>query len=91
MDRIPSRCHVTFQGTLDCINEGNTKIVNTTQTHFCSFKYAERIFIHTGWEKYEITLGKCDGTIREIKTSQNIERQLLNGEFDWYNEHINRL
>lgn len=46
-------------------------------------KYGYRLFIHpTVGEEFEITLGKCANTSREIKPETNILNLLLSGEFD---------
>lgn len=58
-------------------------IIHTTQTHFCQFKYG-KIFVHTGGSVHEITRGDCEGTNRDIKEADNIEKMLLSGEFDWF-------
>ena len=73
----------TYKETEDAISQ-NKDVVCTTQTHFLSFKYAERLFVHVNGEKHEITLGNCEGTTREIKISHNLERLLFAGEFDWF-------
>lgn len=60
-------------------------ILHTTQTHFLKFSYGEKLFVHTADGKvHEITLGKCEGTGREIIRFHNIEKMLLQGEFDWF-------
>lgn len=60
-------------------------IVNTTQTAFLSFKYAERLFVVLDDVVHEITLGKCEGTDKEIREAHNIEKMLLNRAFNWFN------
>lgn len=46
-------------------------------------KYGYRLFIHPQiGEPFEITLGKCSNTNREIKPETNILHLLLSGEFD---------
>lgn len=60
-------------------------ILHTTLTHFLSFGYGKRLFVHTPDRKvHEITLGKCEGTNREIRESHNIEKMLIEGDFDWF-------
>jgi hypothetical protein len=46
-------------------------------------EHGYRLFIHPQiGEPFEITLGKCDNTKREIKPETNILHLLLSGEFD---------
>lgn len=59
-------------------------VVHTNQTHFLSWRYAKRLFVHCYGKSHEITVGKCEGTDREIRESHDIERMLLNGEFSWF-------
>lgn len=61
--------------------------INTQNLVFCDMKiitkYGYRLFIHPQVGKpFEITLGKCANTKREIKPETNILRLLLSGEFD---------
>lgn len=60
-----------------------TKIVHTTQPHYCQFRYG-KIFVHIGGKMYEITIGDCDGTNREIREGHNLEQMLFSGEFSWF-------
>ena len=62
----------------------NQKVVHTTITHFLSWKYRRRLFVHFCDKVHEITLGKCEGTGRYIREGHNIEKMLMNGEFDWF-------
>ena len=73
----------TYRDTLYAINR-NISVVHTTQPAFLQFKYAKRLFVVVNTETHEITLGKCEGTDKEIHKAHNIEKMLLNGAFDWY-------
>lgn len=61
--------------------------INTQNLVFCDMKiitkYGYRLFIHPQvGEAFEITLGKCANTKREIKPETNILHLLLSGEFN---------
>jgi len=73
----------TYRETLNKINNGY-EVVNTTQPAFLQFKYAKRLFVRVKGEEHEITLGKCEGTDKEIRKVHNIEKMLLNGAFDYF-------
>lgn len=60
-----------------------TKIVHTTQPHYCQFRYG-KIFVHIGGKMHEITIGDCDGTNREMREGHNLEQMLFSGEFSWF-------
>lgn len=47
------------------------------------FTKGYRIFVHDKPDsKFEITLGKCERTNREIRMGHNLERMILTGEFE---------
>lgn len=67
----------------------NRNVLHTTLTHFLSFSYGKRLFVHTPDRKvHEITLGECEGTDKDIRVAHNIEKLLIAGEFDWFNRHM---
>lgn len=74
--------------TLEAI-KSNEDVIYTSELLFCSFEWNRRIFVHYNGEIHEITLGKCEGTNRELKQSHVLYKLLLNGEFDWFQPEDN--
>ena len=84
-DSLDKETHLTYLSTRECVNlPGIWPIVHTTQTHFLTFMYAERLFVHCYGRMHEITMGDCEGTKREISEAHNIEKMLIAGEFSWF-------
>ena len=60
--------------------------IHTTQPHFCSWKYVNmgyRLFVHKDGHMIELKIGKNPSTNRLLKGTENLERLLLGGEFDF--------
>ena len=77
-------CNTPFDIEL-ALNEGLT-IIHTYQV--CSvktylFELGYRIFVHPHkGQVFELTLGACVNTEREIRSAHNIANLLISGEFD---------
>lgn len=74
----------TVTSVNDLISLG--KDVDTYQVICCTtdlFNKGYRIFVHeTPASQFEITLGTCEGTTREIKMGHDLPKLILAGEFD---------
>ena len=75
---------LTVKEVENCIKQGRNKIytfqVCTLSTDL--FKKGYRIFIHDAPKSvFEITLGHCDRTDKDIRMTHNLEKMLLNGAF----------
>lgn len=79
----PIDVHTNYISTQNAIHSG-TPIVYTTITDFLSFAHSKRLFVHYRNQSYEITLGQCEGTNRQIKSGHNLRKLLFGGEFDWF-------
>lgn len=62
----------------------HVNVVRTTITHFLSWDFGERLFVHVNNEIHEITLGKCEGFDEDIKVAYNLEELLFTGRFSWF-------
>lgn len=76
----------TFVETDGAVREAERYGVFTTLTHFLSFSNAERLFVHINGEIHELTLWDCEGTERVIRPGHNLEKLLISGEFNWWND-----
>ena len=89
----PDDTNENFESTemaIDFVEVGYHKaehpIICTTQPHFCSWKYVNmgyRLFVHKGGHMIELKIGKNPSTDRLLKGTENLERLLLGGEFDF--------
>ena len=80
-----SRCLYSYVATKWAIETGQ-HIIHTTQVALVGtylIRAGYRIFIYpTVGKPFEITLGKCANTSKEIRESHNLEKLLVNGGFD---------
>lgn len=72
-----------YLDTLEAIDRGE-RIINTTQTHFCRWSFGRKLFVHVNGEIHELTIGKCEGTDKNIREGHNMEKLLLGHHFSWY-------
>lgn len=72
----------TTKAKLNCRED----IIHTTQTAFLKTSILDeyKLFVHRYGQQIEITLGSCQGTDREIKAGDNLEKLVLAGEFDFH-------
>lgn len=78
----------TFMETKRSIERAE-EIIHTTQINFLNFNYAERLFIHYNNTSYELTLGDCVGTDKDIRLAHNLEKMLIAGSFSFFEDgHI---
>ncbi len=75
-----------YKSAMDAVKNSIPKI-HTTQTELANLRFIEnygyRLFIHTyTGEVFEVTLGDCARTTKEIRPAHNLEKMLLNGAFD---------
>lgn len=74
----------TYFETLKALND-EYPIIKTTQLSLLSTTLLEkyRVFLHRGDKQIEITLGDCQGTDRNIKATDNLEKLVMAGEFNF--------
>lgn len=74
-------CH-TIEDTLIDLTQSGLDVVHTTQPSFASTKFLVigiRIFIHPySGDEFELTLGNCANTDREIRPAHNLEKMIFN-------------
>ena len=80
-----SCCLHSYVATKKAIEQGRARI-DTTQVALVGtylIRAGYRIFIYpTVGKPFELTLGKCANTSREIREAHNLEKLLVNGGFD---------
>lgn len=82
LNNPPKNCITTYCETRLAMKKD--KVINTTQTHFCSFAEGWKIFVHFNDKIHEIKVGNCEGTVKELRQCHNVEKLLLSGAFDWF-------
>jgi len=68
----------TYVDTEDAVRS-QTPLIFTTITHFLSWSFATRLFVHVNGEEHELIIGDCKGTEREIREGHNLEKLLISG------------
>ena len=66
-------------------------VIHTTQTHFCSWKYVkieDELYVHCGDYVIQLVIGHNKSTDRLLNGTENLERLLLCGEFDFERGNI---
>jgi len=74
----------SYKDTYTFLNKEHNDIIRTTITHFLSWDFGERLFVHVNNEVHEITLGECEGTDKDIRVAHNLEKLLFAGKFSWF-------
>lgn len=76
--------YYSYFNTLEAIND-ERDIIKTTQLSLLSTTLLEkyRVFLHKDDKQIEITLGDCQGTDRNIKVTDNLEKLVMAGEFSF--------
>lgn len=77
----------SYESIMNSLKSAYSRVVHTHNLLFCDMKiitkYGYRLFIHPQvGDPFEITLGKCANTKREIKPETNILHLLLSEEFN---------
>lgn len=60
----------------------NTPLIFTTITHFLSWSYATRLFVHVNGEEHELKIGDCEESECKIYKDRDLEKLLTSGEFE---------
>jgi hypothetical protein len=84
LNRTCASDYYSYFGTLEAIND-ERDIIKTTQLSLLSTSLLEkyRVFLHKDGKQIEITLGDCQGTDRNIKATDNLEKLVMAGEFNF--------
>lgn len=85
---IPMRSEFVMQLTVGMVDRAVSMGYDVGTIQVCTlstslFAKGYRIFVHDKpGSKFEITLGNCERTNREIRMGHDLEKMLLSGEFD---------
>lgn len=84
LNRATAISYCTYLSTLEAIND-ECDIIKTTQLSLLSTTLLEKyhVFLHKDDKQIEITLGDCQGTDRNIKVTDNLEKLVMAGEFSF--------